>query len=125
MLTRFLVPGIISLAVMLGILMLPKDDSQVLVCGGFTLDNYLYAFSFWVLSHVWLTGLNKQRKHNGLRRRAKLYVISGTIFLSILIEILQWLFVNGRIFNFTDIIFAIIGSFIGLASFYLLYRECC
>lgn len=47
----------------------------------------------------------------------------GSIFLGVLLEILQWQLNVGRYFEILDIIANIIGSIIGLIAFYKLFKH--
>ena len=124
MLLRFLAPGISILMLMLFVCFLPKYQLQTQSFNLISLDSFLYLISFATLTHVWITGLKKQRKHANLRSRAIQLVGLSFFLLIFAIELIQWQFVAGRLFQWYDIFAGVFGVFIGIVFFRLVYSRC-
>lgn len=84
---------------------------------------FINCFLFLGLVHLWITALKKQLKSEKIRRNTFKVVLSISIVIAILVESIQFLFL-ADLFNIWNLIFEIIGSFLGIVTFKLLYRTC-
>jgi len=77
----------------------------------FSQDKILHLFCYFVLQLLWSYGLNK------ITKWPLLMSLVITIGVGILMEVCQYLFFEGRLFEFLDIIANICGSIIGALVF--------
>ena len=120
-LRHFVVPTIwmIVILILYGI---PGKDLQMSdIWDLLSLDKAAHAFVFMVNTHLWATGFRKQVKWGRLRVKALsialiLSIISGTV-----LELIQGTIFVGRTTEMLDLIANILGAFLGLLMFRLVY----
>ena len=83
----------------------------------FSQDKILHLSCYFVLQLLWSYGLNK------ITKWPLLISLVITIGVGTLMEVCQYLFFEGRLFEFLDIIANIIGSIIGLIAFYKIFKH--
>ena len=82
-------------------------------------DKVSHLFAFALLVYLWSTTLIEKTT----KIKAARIAFYGSIFLGVLLEILQWQLNVGRYFEILDIIANIIGSIVGLIAFYKLFKH--
>ena len=82
-------------------------------------DKISHLCSYALLVFLWSSSLREKTE----KIRAARIAFYGSIFLGVLLEILQWQLNVGRHFEILDIIANIIGSIIGLIVFYKLFKH--
>jgi hypothetical protein len=122
---RFLWPGIVVYLILLVIFIIPTHQTNFDEVK-FTFSSWMFKFiSFSVFSHVWLTGLMKQRKLTWFKKNAFAFVLGMIIFTALLIELMLSLVYNCSLgFSFARIFSGILGGIAGFLSFHLLYKDC-
>ncbi len=97
--------------------MLPGNEVPKL--GNQVVDKYVHAILFGLLSYCMIIGLIKQFQYNCLARNAVKISITFSIIFGVSIEVFQHVFLEGRTFDYFDIIADLIGVFVGFLSFRL------
>ena len=76
---------------------------------------------FLGFAHIWKGVLMKQLKFRELKERSDLLVIVAGVILSLLIELIRWRTGLTLSYNFVNMSMNIVGVFIGLGAFRLVY----
>lgn len=124
MLLRYLLPLIAWICVVLLLTIRPYSVASWCF-GGLTYYSLIQCLLFLGYSHIVLGVLKKQLKYEGLRANALTLAIISGIALSVIIEVSRYLLGFTTYFNTWNLIFNIIGVFLGIATFRLVYRSCC
>lgn len=85
-------------------------------------DKLLNGFLFLGHTYIWLGVFKKQLKFQYIRTNAFSIALISGIALAIGLELLK--FGISNFFNYWNLIFAIIGIFLGIGTFHLVYRKC-
>lgn len=109
---HLILPIIATIVTIIGSGLSAVRAKELLTLVMFSQDKLLHFACYFVLTILWSYGLNKNEKENAL----SLSLII-TISLGILMEVCQFLFFDGRVFEFLDIIANISGSLIGALVF--------
>ena len=84
-------------------------------------DKLAHFAIFAILTVLWIIGLTKQYTYMSLRFNAEKVAVIGSIAVSLLMELFQ-AFIPGRTFEYYDMLANTLGVFLGLGSFYLVYK---
>ena len=84
-------------------------------------DKMVHAFMFGVLSLLLIIGFTKQNSNNYIKYNAEKIAVWTCIIFGLSIEIVQYL-LPYRSFSWNDVLSNIVGSFLGLGMFYLIYK---
>ena len=84
-------------------------------------DKLAHFAIFAILTVLWIIGLTKQYAYMSLRFNAEKVAVIGSIAVSLLLELFQ-AFIPGRSFEYYDMLANTLGVFLGLGSFYLVYK---
>lgn len=120
---RYILPGVVWLTIILLLSFTSGNELQQINWDYFAFDKFAHLCVYAILVHIWLTGLNRQRTNKTLRNKAYHIVLSISFFLGIGIELVQWKFIQGRVFDQFDIAANTVGILFGTTTFYLLYRN--
>jgi hypothetical protein len=77
-----------------------------------------------VFSHIWLGICKKQLKYMKIRERAFQIVFGTAILLAVFSEVSLYSYGFLPWFNGWNLLFDLIGTSLGMGTFYLLYRCC-
>ena len=88
---------------------------------GFSQSTILQMVLFIAYAHIWKGVLMKQLKFRELKERSDLLVIVAGVILSLLIELIRWRTGLTLSYNFVNMSMNIVGVFIGLGAFRLVY----
>jgi heme O synthase-like polyprenyltransferase len=124
MLTRVFLPGTILLLLVVSLLLIPIKTQNYNEIETKSLGGFFYLFFFWLLTHVWIIALKKQRKYSFIRINALYLVPIIGVILGFVIELFQNKVVQNNEFQIIDVIYAFFGTVLGILSFCLLYRKC-
>jgi len=123
-LIRYLLPLIAWIGVIL--LLTIRHYSVATWCiGGITYYSLIQCLLFLGYAHIIMGVLKKQLKYEELRAKALIIAILSGIGLSVGIEITRYALGFSSYFNTWNLVFNIIGVFLGIATFRLVYRSCC
>lgn len=111
------------LGAMVLVFLTPEINNSQLIFEFIPPRAFINCFMFLGLVHIWIGSLIKQIKFEWLRRHAFKIVVSIAILIAVIVEGLFFISSDGN-FRLWSLIFDIIGSFIGIVSFKLLYRSC-
>lgn len=102
----------------------PVDEPILRVFGGIPARSLVHALLFVGLSHLGLSGLNRQFKYPFLKRRAFLLVPSFAVITIVLAEAFCWFSAASSELLFWNLVFDFLGTALGILSFRLLYNQC-
>jgi hypothetical protein len=89
---------------------------------GFSQSTIFQMVLFVGFAHIWKGVLMKQLKYRELKERSDVLVIVAGILLSLILEVLRWRLGLSEQFNFVNAGMNIVGVFVGLGMFRLVYR---
>lgn len=121
---RYYIIGILWLFVMGLLFSTPQSDPPQTYFGTIPSRSILHGIMFLGFVHIWIGACKKQLKYAHLRRHSILYVFTVSVILSITSEMLIYYFSINEYFNVWNLLFDIIGAFLGILTFKLLYRQC-
>lgn len=124
MLIRYLLPLFAWVGVILLLTIRPYSVASWCM-GGITYYSLIQCLLFLGYAHIVMGVLKKQLKYEGLRAKALAISIVSGVVLSVAIEITRYELDFSCYFNTWNLIFNIIGVFLGIATFRLVYRSCC
>ncbi len=93
--------------------------------GGITYYSLIQGSLFLGFSHIFMGVLRKQLRYENLRAKALPITIVSGIVLSVIIELTRYIADFSSYFNTVNLCFSIIGVFLGIVTFRLVYRTCC
>jgi len=109
---HLILPLLASVATVIGSCISASKAKELLIFDLFTQDKLLHFGCYFVLTILWSYGLTRINAKKGI---SKALVI--TIVLGFVLEVCQYLFFEGRLFEILDIIANISGSLIGALVF--------
>ncbi len=98
------------------------EEQSAATLFGFSQSTIFQMALFIGFAHIWKGVLMKQLKYRELKERSDVLVIVAGILLSLIIELLRWRLGLGEQFNFVNAGMNIVGVFVGLGVFRLVYR---
>jgi len=114
----YLIPSIIWTITIISASLLSLRNLKKLQVDSFLgMDKVAHAIMYGGLCFLLLWGIKKYKTLDKLTKKTILYVMSFSIALGVTMEVLQKLAMNGRNFDYYDIIANIIGAFLGTALF--------
>lgn len=102
----------------------PEQADKTVLLNNIPARAVVHGILFWVFTHVWITAFKKQMKNLVIKKKTYQIVISIAVSFALLSEFAPFVFINGSVFNYWNLIFDFLGIFIGLISFRLLYTKC-
>ena len=111
-LKHLILPIAATILIIIGSGLSATRAKELLIFDLFSQDKLLHFGCYFVLTLLWTYGLYKIKLKHPIR-----YSLIITIGLGLLMEICQYLFFEGRVFEFLDIIANISGSLIGVLVF--------
>lgn len=99
----------------------PGNALPGLSLGYIPLDLFIHVILYWLLSLFVVVGLLKQNNYLFLKLNAVTLSIAYANSLGFLMELVQ-IFIHGRHFDFKDLTANLVGSLIGIVTYYFLYK---
>ncbi len=86
--------------------------------------SFQYAFFYFLMSFNLCSSFKRQQKNELLKRRAVPYSVIVTFFILLMLELIAMYIYPERNFQWFWILMGIIGIYLGMLTFRLLYKEC-
>jgi VanZ family protein len=118
---RFNAFGICWSLLVILVSVVPGNALPGLSLGYIPLDLFIHFILYWLLSLLVVVGLLKQNNYLFLKLNAVPIAIAYANTLGFSMEIFQ-IFINGRHFDLSDLTANLVGSMIGIVTYYILYK---
>lgn len=102
----------------------PVDDPIFRVLGGLPARSLIHGLLFVGFSHLWLSGLNRQRRSAVLKRKAFVIVPFAAVLTIVSAETIYWIEHANKELLLWNLVFDVCGTALGILSFRLLYNKC-
>ena len=109
---HLILPMLATIVTIIGSSLSATKANELLSFDLFSHDKLLHFGSYFVLTLLWSYGFYKTNTKQSIRKSLMITIVVG-----LLMEVCQYLFFEGRLFEFLDIIANISGSLIGALVF--------
>lgn len=120
---RFILPSTIWTAFVVIISLVPSSNVNLKEFQFEGVDKIAHFIMYTLLSLFWAIGLKRQNISVALRRNAFKVCVFGGFFLSLVVEIIQEVFIFTRHFEVLDLIANGIGCIFGIVLFKIIYQD--
>jgi hypothetical protein len=125
MLVRLFIPAFAWISMMLLFFLREYSIQPEWNFSGFTPNGVAQAFLFLGSTHIWLGIFKKQLRYDFIRDNAYKIVIALGLFFMVIMESMRYFYSFTDVFNWWHIFCDMLGIFLGIGTFRLLYRGCC